>query len=1427
MTDKNPHIVKEPEGEAYTIRQFVTGVPIDATTPDIHGVYPVSPLGFLNGTDSEGNPVQLGEARPTSFLVTELSTPPADADCFTVTGEYSNMRGTSVNFPVKSITTSGDTYTVVVDGDLPEGNYVIYFENVTSDDYTETGLVGSDFTPAISGNTVQFTASITFAGTVGEGKLRLCVRTGKTYVKVVDNPDTGLEGYYLPGSTPDSEWTKVCSLAEEQDQDDTPDCHARNGYSDSEVADWVSGKLSGMYDYAVHPMGEEHGLDGAGALVRWFVNGGDVDVSGGAGKETVMVPGFGLGSGYGGQSAGNTVERGESPAEPGEEALRPMLTFGYGTKNDAWADDVGKTALPLDWPFTDYSGYAENTNENNITLSRKGMTVSGHVLGALERDSNEPCGACHATGVVPAESTDAGKQPCLNCGGTPGDTSCTRCHGTGYVKQCPDCNGTGYSLTAKKLVMDRAHLCLFNDFKTRDDGSTVLKKTFVNLAAPIDTKDGEEMELTVSLPVINPDQAYAGSGLKNLSAYYAYVSQPRVYVVGGTWKFAGNRVKVVDLAGDVLTIDAPFADGNVEVPQGAEVRFDIHIPGRRKTYNCIGTANGTNITLTTHDDLPGLAGAYICGAAYVADNAEDLLGTGKGSPEENLGLNAARTEDGELGPETGSGESGALDEFNRFYTADGESPRHRAVDPEKDGGQVVATVYPTVTNTFPWSITHRRKIRYLDHLMTMDAETGFYSLFNRMVRANKKILDRTNGMIPEDEGSYQFSPEAYPVRVDGISQAYPQSAEYSVIGAIVNLLHDGSRSPANQPVRQAIRAVKMLADDLNRVRFRSGALSMAGAKVKNMGDSSTVGSDWDLGTLAGLPGNGDNAELAQAIRLSHIPPVLATPGTNGDGSPVSEDVGAYPYANLDAPYGAYPGVEYYSSNPYSYGEYSSSGELDDSGCDLINRKLEDRNYSNNSIVKACSEMGWVGSTDKYDELLRAAELAAIDLGYMGEDVPRADADVRLPDALRSSPNTWLEAVDAFAKIVSHDSIPAINPVGLDYSSSFYDANIDQLMFISGDAYWHYRLSNDWAYGEFLSTRLPTDDAEAKFLSEYVPCYGAAMPARSWDSYRVKVASAHAVDDPVYLTRMAWSDGCMTDTARGTYAADTFYVDSADESLDTNMNRLEFGSVEKSIVTDWSVPPFTQRNFWSNGALGDKNSAPSTYTRVFMKFTFSADEGRWFCTDYRQAPTSYLSPLYGAQALEQTISDKRVWIPPACGTFDWKDAMYHRYGEYRPYDINPELVPEVCGSHPYRIAYPYKSVADGGLGLSAPLDKDGSRETGSYAENQEHANFWSVRAHLRPATGAISYGDIPSYSDGTYGESGGVVSDSTLWGQFSYPAKGVTEYHLPDTVSPDADLTVRHMVYALPNEFGVVMAGDLVVGGVNDTVISASYGEGRE
>jgi hypothetical protein len=72
-----------------------------------------------------------------------------------------------------------------------------------------------------------------------------------------------------------------------------------------------------------------------------------------------------------------------------------------------------------------------------------------------------------------------------------------------------------------------------------------------------------------------------------------------------------------------------------------------------------------------------------------------------------------------------------------------------------------------------------------------------------------------------------------------------------------------------------------------------------------------------------------------------------------------------------------------------------------------------------------------------------------------------------------------------------------------------------------------------------------------------------------------------------------------------------------------------------------------------------------------------------------------------------------------------------------------------------------------------------------------------------------------------------MSDAVLWGQYEYPEKRKTEYHLPDTQIPDADLTMRRLVYAQRNNTtGVMNTGDIQVGSSATTVLAYSNGESR-
>ena len=132
--------------------------------------------------------------------------------------------------------------------------------------------------------------------------------------------------------------------------------------------------------------------------------------------------------------------------------------------------------------------------------------------------------------------------------------------------------------------------------------------------------------------------------------------------------------------------------------------------------------------------------------------------------------------------------------------------------------------------------------------------------------------------------------------------------------------------------------------------------------------------------------------------------------------------------------------------------------------------------------------------------------------------------------------------------------------------------------------------------------------------------------------------------------------------------------------------------------------------------------------------------------------------------------------------------------------------------------------EGGLGLNAPSNKHGTHD--ATADGMPTANFWNVRTHLRPATGASPLCDIPAYTgEHTYADMGGIMADPVLWGQYDYPAKGEVEYHLPDTLRPDEDMAMRRFVYAEPNGTvpGIMDTGELQSGASTNRILSPAGG----
>ena len=1525
MSELNPHIVKEHEGDyENTIQYFVTGRPLteEEMLPDSHGVHPVSPLGFMLREDGTpllpteplsgfsaynvfhdcqacGGTGMSGDSQcqacggtghekcstcdgtgqvedETTHLMVECpdcqgigsvryTAQEAYEESYKVSGKYYMFGSDAIAFPVLDIHRSDDGTQIIVTvkGLLPTDNTgTVYFKNMTTDDYTPTGLVGDDARfdtldsvthDAAAGTTeIAITTDIVFDGVVVEGKLAMCIDTEEKFLTISDPDSDTLSGIYLMGETEGEPIRKVFNWYGIQDsesgEDGKPACYASNGYSDTEVERWVSAKMEGVIRHGCHPSSEAGDLRGAGGLVSWFTSCGNVDISGGAGQNAVLIPGFGLGYGYYNGCPGG--DKAHYTPDPDESSERKWLVFGYGTKRDAFQADVGKTALPLDWPFTDSSSYADDARDNNITLVRDW----------LARTSRE-CSRCNGTGVV---IEDGRTRPCTHCGATGEEPDCQECHGTGEVEDetthemvtCPECNGQGFC-GGHRYLMDKVHVCLYNDFKPNDDGTTVLKKTFVNLATPITQKDGDSFEVTVSLPNIGLNEAYSDDMLKNLSGYYAYVSQPRVYVVSGTWDFSDTRVTFTTKDFNTFELgEEKFKDRNGDdLAGGTDVRVKFIFEAyTQKKFSGIGTLSGGRITLTEPLDIPATAmrritrsadsegniHGSICGAAYVEPNNDTV----PGDIATNLGLNAVRNESGALGNDNGDGGEKSLEEFNKFYTADTDTGnRHHVLfDKNKDGEyaplkdqrQIVATVYPTVTNTFPWSLTHRRKLGFLDKIMTMDADAGVNSLFYRVYRMNRDILESMSleTALPVKD---------YPLDMQNdlawaINTNSTERERLSVIGALVTIVGDAnevSTAMDAQPVRRALQAAKLLSGDYKSARVsRLGSFGtsdkftgyVTGSKIRT--DGSEVTDYSDLGELIDVVDGNEYDYMANAVRLRHLPVVLASAGDDPyTAEPFSPVLDAYPYIGED-----HDDYAYYRGNPYGYGEFDTTARTEEIPCEVSASTGTEVFSMSNSVVQACIKAGIVTDPDIVSDLYRSAELHAVDFG----DALAAD-NVNRPHVYRDgdgSDVSWMEAIDAFTKLISPDNIPVPEPD--DYSSLFaVGDNDEQFPFIMADAYGYYKILNGWeGDDEFIATTMPTDDDLAMFLKEYVPSYAARLAVRNWDSYRVKVENgASESGDTTYLTRMKWYDPDCDAASRGIYASDAFLV--GEEFSDMNLNRIEFADAEEAISLNCSVPPYTVKHDYNTpepfATETDKYSV--SYIRVFMKFVFSEDAGRWYCVDYRQAPVSYLSPLYGAKALDQTINGKRLWIRPECERAGWTSTLTRTYEEYQPLDINPELAHAVTSGE-RRLMVPYLPEDEGGIGLNAPVNKYGTN-TLDDIKAMPHANFWSVREHLRPATGAVACGDIPRYykenDEWVWGDTGGIMSDAVLWGQYDYPTKGGPDYHLPDTEIPDADLRTRILIYAKKNngvDPAVMDTGDVQVGS-GPKVISVSYGSNSE
>lgn len=644
-------------------------------------------------------------------------------------------------------------------------------------------------------------------------------------------------------------------------------------------------------------------------------------------------------------------------------------------------------------------------------------------------------------------------------------------------------------------------------------------------------------------------------------------------------------------------------------------------------------------------------------------------------------------------PEVEFAEDGNV--YHQTFTLDNIVGNNKVGDDE-DKRVLLATVYPTTSNTFCWRLDNDPQIRMLQwSLLNSSACGGEYgtgAFANVAYRRNKDIFDEFGALFKDGaDGKFTVydNPLSYAtVHSPEINYNQQQVNAYVrvklpntlVPSSVDDLLSEEDTTTVGSFVYQASKAYNSLITDFSagRVRFESrkdsanfetDALSYEYGFNGNHGSlniptsfyDTTAGQEFILYNTTDLP-NPDSLNGNRWITRGLFTPEYVIDAETFTNIPVDD---------------SFAGTT--TLKTYLKTEYA------------VPNKVRETNAGNRSIVADLNpaidptfEFS-VNNEHPFIKYLLENNIADTDVNdvrrtFWDSYYPIPDPIYRrfnIPYLINGSDDTIENTVKffaapwmPFARLFSTEcSVPADHYITLieDYATitgggyTEIDNTIDNALLSNPIAS---RFKTGGYTDAFVSINVSDANSDLEeFLRSYIAGYSNRMPFRFYNAYRIVVhgdtsMSGHSTNTALdyiyaeydvdrifnYSVRDYFTEYGDTppSTFIGQYIDDNFIFDNQDldsgnvvaEDYNFTWRTFDDGdgvsSTIKDLINVSGMNYIASRSFY-------QSKMKYNYIRYKMKFVFSTKAGRWLTLDYRQAPTSYLTPTFGSVALKQKES----------------------------------------------------------------------------------------------------------------------------------------------------------------------------------------------